>query len=43
MYIPSQLLLSNVGELSWSWIPKNHIIQVQKEKENVEIAWLRPL
>ena len=26
------LTLSNVGELSWSWIPKNHI-QVRKKKE----------
>ena len=34
--------LSNVGELSWSWIPKSRI-QFQKEKENFVVACLRPL
>ena len=32
--------LLNVGELSWSWIPKDHI-QVQKEKYNFAVACLR--
>ena len=35
------LTLSNVGRLSWSLIPMNHI-QVQKEKVNFLVACLRP-
>ena len=34
--------LSNVRELSWSWIPKS-LIQVKKEKENFVVSCLRPL
>ena len=30
---PTVFTLSNVGEVSWSWIPKNHI-QVEKGKQN---------
>ena len=33
-------MLSIVGELSWSWIPKDHV-QVQNEKENFVVACLR--
>ena len=33
--------LSNKGELSWSWIPKNYS-QVQKTKENFVMACLHP-
>ena len=33
--------LSNKGELSWSWIPKNYS-QVQKAKENFVMACLHP-
>ena len=33
LYDPTAFTLSNVGELSWSWIPKNHI-QVKKGKQN---------
>ena len=33
--------MSNVGEPSWSWIPKNRT-QFQKEKENFVVACLRP-
>ena len=36
------LTLSNVGEPSWSWIPKNHI-QVQKERGNFVVACVLPL
>ena len=36
------LTLSNVGEPSWSRIPKNHI-QVQKERGNFVVACLLPL
>ena len=32
---------SNASELFLSKIPKNHI-QVQKEKENLPVAYLRP-
>ena len=32
--------LSNVCDLSWSWIPKS-LIQVKKEKENYVVACLR--
>ena len=38
----SWLTLSNVSELLLSRIPKNRI-QVQKEKENLAVACLRPL
>ena len=41
IFIANNLLWSNVGELSWSWIPKNNI-QVQKEKENFVMAFLHP-
>ena len=34
------LTLSKVGELSWSWIPREHI-QVQKQKQNFVVACLR--
>ena len=33
--------MSNKGELSWSWIPKNYS-QVQKTKENFVMACLHP-
>ena len=33
---------SNASALLLSRFPKNHI-QVQKEKENLAVAWLRPL
>ena len=33
-------MLSIVGELSWSWIPKDYV-QVQNEKENFVVACLR--
>ena len=36
------LTLSNVGEPSKSWIPKNHI-QVQKERGNFVVACVLPL
>ena len=36
------LTLSNVGEPSWSRIPKNHI-QVQKERGNFVVACVLPL
>ena len=32
--------ISNVRDLSWSWIPKS-LIQVKKEKENFVVACLR--
>ena len=36
--IPTQALtLLNVGELSWSWIHKNHI-QVQQKKEKIFVV-----
>ena len=41
IFITNNLLWSNVGELSWSWILKNNI-QVQKEKENFVMAFLHP-
>ena len=34
--------LLNASELFLSQFPKKHI-QVQKEKENLAVAWLRPL
>ena len=34
--------LSNASELFLSQFPKKHF-QVQKEKENLAVAWLRPL
>ena len=31
-------MLSIAGELSWGWIPKDHV-QVQNEKENLVVAF----
>ena len=35
--------LSNVRELSWSWIPTESLIQVKKDEENFVVACLHPL
>ena len=40
--IPTKALtLSNVGELSWSWIQKNHIQVQQKKEKSFVLACLR--
>ena len=40
LFLTNSVVLSIVGELSWSWIPKDHV-QVQNEKENFVVACLR--